>query len=126
MLFRSNIYGADHNVSASQIPNDQALTTQKSRFMSVDANAGAMPRYGIPPLYYDDTQGNSGPGGKTNGLNHALDRGELLPSMSSDAYVATIARWFGVTEGALFSMFPKLQSAHSNYNVTNGVGFMTI
>jgi uncharacterized protein (DUF1501 family) len=120
------IYGADHNVANSQIPNDAQFTTQKSRFMSVDATAGAMPRYGIPPLEYDNTQGNTGPGGKTNGLNHALDRGELLPTMASDAYIATIARWFGVTEANLFSTFPKLQGAHPSFSAASGVGFMTI
>jgi uncharacterized protein (DUF1501 family) len=120
------IYGADHNVAAGQIPNDAEITSQKSRYMSVDANAGAMPRYGIPPLWYEGTQGNTGPGGKTNGLNHALDRGELLPTMASDAYVATVARWFGVTEANLFSTFPKLQGAHSSFSTASGVGFMTI
>ena len=36
------------------------------------------------------------PGAKCNGLNHALDRGELLATTSGDAVMATIARWFGV------------------------------
>ncbi len=120
------IYGADHNVAAAQIPNDREFTTQKSRYMSVDANAGAMPRYGIPPLWYEGSQGNTGPGGKTNGLNHALDRGELLPTMSSDAYVATVARWFGVSESSLFNTFPKLQGAHPSFSAASGVGFMNI
>jgi uncharacterized protein (DUF1501 family) len=124
------IYGANHNVAAADIPTDTfdnpQTAGQKSRFMSVDATAGAVPRYGIPPLWYEDAQGNRGPGGKCNGLNHALDRGELLPTMSSDAYVATIARWFGISSAQLATVFPKLAGAHPTFDTTNGVGFMNL
>jgi uncharacterized protein (DUF1501 family) len=135
------IYGGNHSVSTADIPNDRDATPlQKSRFMMVDPTAGAVPRYGIPPLWYDNTQGSDAPGGKARTpipgaagqflpLNHALDRGELLPTMSSDAYVATIARWFGVPANELTGIFPKLtgtNGAHPSFDITNGVGFMTI
>ncbi len=124
------IYGANHNVAAADIPTDTFANPQtvgqKSRYMSVDASAGAVPRYGVPPLWYESNQGNNGPGGKCNGLNHALDRGELLPTTSSDAYVATIARWFGVSASQLAAVFPKLAGAHPNFDNTNGVGFMNL
>jgi uncharacterized protein (DUF1501 family) len=130
------IYGANHNVAATDIPNDAEFPTQKSRYMAVDATAGAMPRYGIPPLWYDDTQGTTGPGGKARTLipgtanylpvNHCLDRGELLATMASDAYVATIARWFGVSAAQLTSVFPTLTTAHPGFDTTNGVGFMNL
>ena len=119
------IYGANHNVSAADIPNDFDLPAQKSRFMVADATAGAVPRMGIPPLWYENSQGNSGPGGKAAGLNHSLDRGEFIPTMSSDAYMATIARWFGVPTSQFATVFPKLSVAHPTFNATTGVGFMT-
>jgi uncharacterized protein (DUF1501 family) len=125
------IYGADHNISAAEIPNDAELPTQKSRFMTPDSSAGAVPRYGIPPLWYEAAQGNSGPGGKTAGLNHCLDRGEHLPTMASDAYMATIARWFGVAASDISSVFPTLLAAHpagskTPFDANFGVGFMNI
>jgi uncharacterized protein (DUF1501 family) len=118
------IYGGNHNISSADIPDDLELPAQKSRFMSVDTTAGAVPRYGIPPLWWDSSQGNTGPGGKANGLNHALDRGELIPTMSSDAYLATIARWFGVPANELSGIFPKLNTSHPGFDTNSGVGFM--
>ena len=65
------------------------------------------------------------PGARCNGLNHALDRGELLATTSGDAVLATIANWFGVPLGNLTqvdAMFPTLRAAHpGGWNV----GFMT-
>jgi uncharacterized protein (DUF1501 family) len=119
------IYGGNHNVASGDIPSDKDIPAQKSRFMTVDNTAGALPRYGIPPLWWDDTQGSSGPGGKAGPqLNHALDRGELMPTMSSDAYLATIARWFGVPANELAGIFPKLTTAHPGFDTNSGVGFM--
>ena len=87
--------------------------------MSVDATAGAMPRVGLPPDRYNNAL--TAPGAKCNGLNHSLSRGELLPTTSSDAVVATIAKWFGtgvanfqvadLTTGPK-SIFPTLAVAH--------------
>lgn len=122
------IYGANHNVAASDIPNDAEFTTRKSRYMSEDLTAGAVPRCGVPPRWYDSSEGNTGPGGKTGGgLNHSLDRGELLATLSSDAYMATIARWFGVTNAQLPGIFPTLNTAHPGFtNLPGGVGFMSV
>jgi uncharacterized protein (DUF1501 family) len=129
------IYGANHNVALGDIPNDTS-NGGKSRYMIEDLSAGAFPRVGIPPLWYDNTQGSTAPGGKARmlipgtsqylPLNHVLDRGELMPTMASDAYVATIARWFGVSSGQLATVFPKLANAHPNFDTTNGVGFMNL
>jgi uncharacterized protein (DUF1501 family) len=119
------IYGANHNVTAGEIPPDTEFPAQKSRYMSVDATAGAVPRCGVPPLWYE--QGNTGPGAKAAGLNHSLDRGELLVTLSSDAYMATIARWFGVTTAQLPAIFPTLNTAHPGFtNLASGVGFMNV
>lgn len=43
-------------------------------------------------------------------LNTSVDVGEgrLLPTLSSDAYCATITRWFGATSGELAQIFPNL------------------
>lgn len=121
------IYGANHNVAAADIPNDAQFPAQKSRYMSVDATAGAVPRSGVPPLWNEPSEGNTGPGGKTAGLNHSLDRGELLVTLSSDAYLATIARWFGVTTAQLPGIFPTLNTAHPGFtSLASGVGFMNI
>lgn len=120
------IYGADHNVSSADIPLDRLIPTQKSRLMTPDATAGAVPRCGVPPLELDASQGTSAPGGKCDGLNHSLERGELLPTMASDAYIATVARWFGVTPAQLDTVFPTLTAAHPSFDKATGVGFMTI
>jgi uncharacterized protein (DUF1501 family) len=120
------IYGANHNVADVDIPFDRLIPTQKSRLMTVDATAGAVPRCGVPPFEFDDAQGSSNPGGKCEGLNHSLDRGELLPTMASDAYIATVARWFGITPAQLDTVFPTLAAAHPNFDKASGVGFMTI
>jgi uncharacterized protein (DUF1501 family) len=108
------IYGKDHNIAAAQAGS--------SVWLSTDTTAGAVPRVGIPPNRYDNTL--TAPGARTNGLNHSLGRGEMLPTMSSDAYVATIARWFGVDAARLSAVFPNLAAAHPDFNNTKGVGFM--
>lgn len=124
------IYGKDHNVADAQIPFDTQYTTKKSRYMSVDSSAGALPRYGIPPnrsTPLTATEQLTVIGTRTNGLNHALSRGELIPNMASDAYIATIARWFGVSTTDLASVFPNLTGATGsdpNFPLASGVGFM--
>jgi uncharacterized protein (DUF1501 family) len=120
------IYGANHNVTETEIPFDRLIPTQKSRLMTPDATAGAVPRYGIPPFELDPAQGNSGPGGKCEGLNHSLDRGELLPTMACDAYIATVARWFGVSPSQLDAVFPTLMAAHPSFDKNDAVGFMNV
>jgi uncharacterized protein (DUF1501 family) len=109
------IYGKDHNVTAAQAGS--------SVWMSTDTAAGAVPRVGLPPNRSDNTL--TAPGSRANGLNHSLSRGEMLATMSSDAYVATIARWYGVPATRLASVFPNLAAAHTDFNSTSGVGFMS-
>jgi uncharacterized protein (DUF1501 family) len=66
---------------------------------------------GLPPSPYSGTTRIA------NQLNHSLSRGELLPTTSSDAVVATVAKWFGVPVADLTgpgSVFPTLATAHPN------------
>ncbi len=152
------IYGQSHNVADADIPVDGGSDipiaqrpTQKSRYMFADSSAGAVPRIGVPPTWWQNngTQGTRDPGGKarmltqpTTGsnpnvpnlpstynlyLNHALDRGELIATMSSDAMVGTVAKWFGVPSASIAGaapgnyVFPTLNGVHgANWDV----GFM--
>lgn len=145
------IYGQSHNLTPADIPTDTPSTTQLSRYMYEDATAGAVPRIGVPPTWWQNngTQGTTLYGGKarmltqpTTGsnpnvpnlpstynlyLNHSLDRGELIPTMASDAMVATIAKWFGVPSASITGstpgnyVFPTLNGVHgANWDV----GFM--
>ena len=99
------IYGQNHNVTA--VPATSPV------YMQLDSTAGAVPRVGLPP--------NSGTIRIANQLNHSLQRGELLPTTSSDAVVATIAKWFGVPPADMTSVFPTLAAAHpAGYDI----GFM--
>ena len=96
------IYGQDHNVTS--------VPAATPTYMSLDSTAGAVPRIGLPPSPYSGTD-RIGP----NKLNHALSRGELLPTTSSDAVVATVAKWFGVPVADLTGptgVFPTLATAH--------------
>jgi hypothetical protein len=110
--------------------------------MYEDSRAGAVPRIGKPPTWWQNngTQGTTAYGGKAKMLpvpgipagselylNHSLDRGEMLPTMASDAMVATVAKWFGVPpasitgSGAGNYVFPTLNGVHgSDWDV----GFM--
>jgi uncharacterized protein (DUF1501 family) len=95
------IYGQDHNVPT--VPAGSPV------YMQVDNTAGAVPRIGLPPSPYTGTTRIA------NQLNHALSRGELLPTTSSDAVVATIAKWFGVPVTDLTGptgVFPTLATTH--------------
>lgn len=101
------IYGQDHNVTAAQAGT--------SVWRSTDITAGAIPRVGLPPSRYNSSL--TAPGAKCNGLNHSLDRGEMLPTTSSDAVVATVAKWFGVPPADITGasgVFPTLATAHPN------------
>jgi uncharacterized protein (DUF1501 family) len=101
------IYGQDHNVTAAQAGT--------SVWRSTDITAGAIPRVGLPPSRYNSSL--TAPGAKCNGLNHSLDRGEMLPTTSGDAVVATIAKWFGVPPADITGaagVFPTLATAHPN------------
>ena len=112
------IYGQDHNVSAAQSGTSPYLGSATARD---DLTAGAVPRIGLPP----SSSTPSAPGSRCNGLNHCLSRGELLPTTSSDAVVATIAKWFGVPPADLTGptgVFPTLAAAHPN---GSDMGFMT-
>jgi uncharacterized protein (DUF1501 family) len=108
---RGGIYGQNHNVGAQP-----AGTSSVPAFLQEDSTAGAVPRIGLPPSPYSGTTRIS------DKLNHALSRGELLPTTSSDAVVATIAKWFGVPAADLNNVFPKVAQAHPNgYDI----GFMS-
>lgn len=101
------IYGMNHNVAAA--------TAGSSVWMSADNTCGAVPRMGVPPDRYNSAL--TAPGARCNGLNHALDRGEMLPTTSGDAVMANIARWFGVplnSTAEIDALFPTLRAAHPN------------
>jgi uncharacterized protein (DUF1501 family) len=104
------IYGNDHNV--------YSVNATTGVYMQVDTTAGAVPRVGLPPSPY------SGASRINNQLNHMLSRGDMLPTTSSDAVVATVAQWFGIPSATMTganSVFPTLAAAHStNWNM----GFM--
>ena len=105
------IYGQNHNVTS--------VPTGTPVYMQIDSTAGAMPRIGLPPSPYSGTTRIA------NQLNHALSRGELLATTSSDAVVATIAKWFGVPPADLTGptgVFPTLAAAHPG---GADMGFMT-
>ncbi len=105
------IYGQDHNITATTAGTSTWLGTPTNRD---DLTAGAVPRIGLPPNRY------SAPntvGAGCNGLNHSLDRGEMLPTTSGDAVIATIAKWFGVPQADLTGptgVFRTLATAHPN------------
>lgn len=111
------IYGQDHNITAAQAGTSPFLGTNAT--VRADLTAGAVPRVGLPPNRYSAP---NTAGLRCNGLNHMLDRGELLPTTSSDAVVATVARWFGVPPASLGSVFPTLATAHP---VGSDIGFMS-
>ena len=96
------IYGQNHNVTS--VPSTTPI------YLQLDSTAGAVPRVGLPPSPYSGTTRIA------NQLNHSLSRGELLPTTSSDAVVATIAKWFGVPVADLTTgpkpVFPTLAAAH--------------
>lgn len=92
------IYGQNHNVTA--VPGTTTF------YMQLDSTAGAVPRVGLPPSPYSGTMRIA------NQLNHSLSRGELLATTSSDAVIATIAKWFGVPPADLPSVFPTVAAAH--------------
>lgn len=109
------IYGQNHNVTLA--PTDVTSPYFGSATARDDLTAGAVPRIGLPP----PNSTASAPGSRCNGLNHSLSRGDLLPTTSSDAVVATVAKWFGVPAADLNSVFPKVAQAHPNgYDI----GFM--
>ncbi|MFO1322555.1 MAG: DUF1501 domain-containing protein [Burkholderiales bacterium] len=54
------------------------------------------------------------------GPNDAEQRGRWIPTISVDQYGATLARWFGVSEADLASVFPSLSKFP-----TSDIGFMT-
>jgi uncharacterized protein (DUF1501 family) len=56
------------------------------------------------------------------GVNTSDDvgQGRLIPVTSVDQYAATMARWFGLTEGQLNDVFPNL----TNFGTARDLGFM--
>lgn len=58
------------------------------------------------------------------GSNLDTGRGRLIPTMSTDEYFAELARWFGVGDADLGTVFPNLNRFHT---IGSGapVGFMT-
>ncbi|MEQ1597006.1 MAG: DUF1501 domain-containing protein [Casimicrobium sp.] len=106
------IYGQDHNITATQAATSPYMGLNGTT--RADLTAGAVPRVGLPPDRYSAP---NTAGLRCNGLNHMLDRGELLPTTSSDAVVATVAKWFGVPPADITGaagVFPTLATAHPN------------
>jgi len=48
-----------------------------------------------------------------------VGQGRLLPSMAVDQFGATLASWFGVSDGEMATVLPNI----GNYNVKN-LGFL--
>lgn len=53
------------------------------------------------------------------GHMHDAGNGRLIPTLSVEEYVAPLARWFGVDDAALNTIFPRLNRFEKN--VTNGL-----
>ena len=53
------------------------------------------------------------------GDNDSGTRGALIPTTSVEQYAATLATWFGVSPGDLYTIFPKLSRF-----ATPNLGFM--
>ncbi|MEM8927586.1 MAG: DUF1501 domain-containing protein [Bacteroidota bacterium] len=60
-------------------------------------------------------------------LNSALDvgNGVLIPTLSTDEYFAELARWFGVTDTDLVTIFPNLPNFYTPNSVPP-IGFMQV
>ena len=60
-------------------------------------------------------------------LRTAIDTGQgrLIPSMSVDTYCAELARWLGVSDSGLNTVFPNLGSFYSPSSGQPPVGFMS-
>jgi uncharacterized protein (DUF1501 family) len=52
-------------------------------------------------------------------------QGRLIPTISVDTYSAELARWFGVPDGKLTTVFPNLGSFYSSTSGQPPVGFMS-
>ena len=64
--------------------------------------------YGSAPVFAD------------NGPND-IGRGRLIPTTSVDQYAATLASWFGVSEGQMSTVLPNI----GNYNQSSwNLGFV--
>ncbi|WP_395789378.1 DUF1501 domain-containing protein [Aquimonas sp.] len=59
--------------------------------------------------------------------------GQLIPKLAVDQYAATLARWFGVSEGQIDTIFPALNASSPRFGPASGgyigsyrdLGFMT-
>lgn len=60
---------------------------------------------------------------RTNG---PLDtgRGRQIPTTSVDEYCGELARWFGVSNGDLETVFPNIQNFYDPYSITPPIGFL--
>jgi hypothetical protein len=58
-------------------------------------------------------------------LGSSLDtgRGRLIPTMATDEYFADLARWFGVSDADMPTVFPNLDRFYT-IGPDNPVGFM--
>jgi uncharacterized protein (DUF1501 family) len=74
--------------------------------------------YGAFPVLAAKNRGNN----QFDGSPDQLLNGVLLPGISVDQYGATLARWFGVGEGAALEVFPNLRQFDTSKRT---LGFMT-
>ncbi len=55
-----------------------------------------------------------------------LGDGVLVPALSTDQYFAELARWFGVSDGELSTIFPNLENFYSIGSNTMPIGFLNV
>ncbi|MEM9158241.1 MAG: DUF1501 domain-containing protein [Verrucomicrobiota bacterium] len=58
------------------------------------------------------------------GSNSETGRGRQIPTTSVDQYGAELARWFGVSNGELSTIFPNLENFFDPYSVEQPIGFI--
>ena len=78
-----------------------------SHHMVVGGAVNGQRFYGVaPPISVSDTRDGGGNYLPENAWH--VGQGRLLPRTSTDQYAATLAKWFGVTDGEMSGVLPKI------------------